>query len=120
MDKREEVSAYGRFKLTLDFCQLWQLNGFVLRTPICSFIGFYEVAQETGVKFVHQNSLTVQFNTSPAQSRARNLKMANCDCTIFPPSPPPPLLLLLLLFQATFTSCSHAAGEFIYSLKIDN
>ena len=64
--------------------------------PISSFIGYYEVAQETELKFVHQNSPTVQLNTSLTQSQARNLKMANCDCTTFlvPPPPPPnnPLL----------------------------
>lgn len=55
-----------------------------------SFIGYYEVAQEIELKFVHQNSPTVQLNTSLTQSQARNLKMANCDCTTFllrlPPS----------------------------------
>lgn len=51
--------------------------------PISSFIGYYEVAQETELKFVHQNSPTVQLNTSLTLSQARNLKMANCDCTTF-------------------------------------
>lgn len=89
--------------------------------PISSFIGYYEVAQETELKFVHQNSPTVQLNTSLTLSQVRNLKMANCDYTTFllrPPLPPPPPPLFL--FQAAFTSCSHPAGEFIYSLKTEN
>lgn len=66
-----------------------------------SFIGYYEVAQEIELKFVHQNSPTVQLNTSLTQSQARNLKMANCDCTTFllRPPPPPPLLLLYSYFR---------------------
>lgn len=63
--------------------------------PISSFIGYYEVAQETELKFVHQNSPTVQLNTSLTQSQARNLKMANCDCTTFLLRPPHHHLLLL-------------------------
>lgn len=63
--------------------------------PISSFIGYYEVAQEIELKFVHQNSPTVQLNTSLTQSQARNLKMANCDCTTFLLPPPPQHLLLL-------------------------
>lgn len=67
--------------------------------PISSFIGYYEVAQETELKFVHQNSPTVQLNTSLTLSQARNLKMANCDCTTFllrPPPPPPASSFILI------------------------
>ena len=112
-----EVQAYFQFLSVLT--AQWVCVGM----PISSFIGYYEVAQETELKFVHQNSPAVQLNTSLTLSQAHNLKMANCDCTTFllrpplPPSPPPPPLFL---FQAAFTSCSHPAGEFIYSLKTEN
>lgn len=82
-----EVQAYFRFLSVLT--AQWVCVGM----PISSFIGYYEVAQETELKFVHQNSPTVQLNTSLTLSQARNLKMANCDCTTFllrPPPPPPP------------------------------
>lgn len=116
-----EVQAYFRFLSVLT--AQWVCVGMPISSFIgYSFIGYYEVAQEIELKFVHQNSPTVQLNTSLTQSQARNLKMANCDCTTFllrppPPSPPPPPLFL---FQAAFTSCSHPAGEFIYSLKTEN
>ena len=80
-----EVQAYFRFLSVLT--AQWVCVGM----PISSFIGYYEVAQETELKFVHQNSPTVQLNTSLTQSQARNLKMANCDCTTFLLCPPPPL-----------------------------
>ena len=72
-----EVQAYFRFLSVLT--AQWVCVGM----PISSFIGYYEVAQETELKFVHQNSPTVQLNTSLTLSQARNLKMANCDCTTF-------------------------------------
>ena len=91
-----EVQAYFRFLSVLT--AQWVCVGM----PISSFIGYYEVAQETELKFVHQNSPTVQLNTSLTLSQARNLKMANCDYTTFllcPPSPPPPLHLLYSYFR---------------------
>ena len=78
-----EVQAYFRFLSVLT--AQWVCVGM----PISSFIGYYEVAQETKLKFVHQNSPTVQLNTSLTLSQARNLKMANCDCTTFLLCPPP-------------------------------
>ena len=57
-----EVQAYFRFLSVLT--AQWVCVGM----PISSFIGYYEVAQETELKFVHQNSPTVQLNTSLTQS----------------------------------------------------
>lgn len=83
---------------------------------LSSFIGYYEVAQETELKFVHQNSPTVQLNTSLTQSQARNLKMANCDCTTFLLPPPPPNTSSFILISGSlyelFTSSRRIYLQF--------
>jgi len=50
------------------FCRsaLWDCFG----VAISYFIGYYQVALETGIKFVPQNSPTMQFDTTPPQSYA--------------------------------------------------
>ena len=42
----------------------------VFGVAISYFIGYYQVALETGTKFVPQNGPTMQFDTTPPQSYA--------------------------------------------------
>ena len=109
-----EVQAYFRFLSVLT--AQWVCVGMPISSFIgYSFIGYYEVAQEIELKFVHQNSPTVQLNTSLTQSQARNLKMANCDCTTFllcPPTTSSSFILISGSLYELFTSSRRIYLQF--------
>ena len=44
-------------------------NGSFLENVVASFIAYYEVAQETRIKNIPQKSPTVQWDTTPTQSK---------------------------------------------------
>ena len=63
-----------RLRVRLGLCCAKVHCGTVWGFAICHFIGYYEVALESGSKIVPQNSPTMQFDTTPPQSYAERPK----------------------------------------------
>ena len=59
-----------RLRVRLGLCCAEVYHETVFEVAISYFIGYCQVALETGTKFVPQNSPTVQFDTTPPQSYA--------------------------------------------------
>ena len=61
-----------RLRVRLGLCCAEVHHGTVFGVAISHFIGYYQVALETGTKFEPQNSPTMQFDTTLPQSYAES------------------------------------------------